>query len=241
MGDLVYIRGMNDDQKHAMAKDILSSELKKRLYLYSYIFLIALSVVDLILFIIALVVDAQESSSRMPSLVCSYVGIAFSVIALFLIAILSALYFVRPDDEVSFARIKAVNHIRVALRAFGLAAGLTLIVSSFLGLAGGSDKPFNAFAKGWGIAIAAIEGTMFIYALWHNAWIRENPEKYTTPVYPIKGEDKATKAPAKKEEKEAASKQETLLPKADVVEVEAHYQNPAQISHKNKTKKKSKK
>jgi hypothetical protein len=235
----VYIRGMNDDQKHAMAKDILSSELKKRLYLYSYIFLIVLSVVDLVIFIIALVVDAQDSASRMPSLICSYVGIAFAVINLFLIAILSALYFVQPDDEVSFARIKAVNHLRVALRAFGLASGVTLIVSSFLGLAGGSDKPFNTFAKGWGIAITAIEGVMFIYALWHNAWIRENPEKYTTPVYPLKGEEKTTKAPAKKEEKEPVSKEKSIAPETEVVEVEAHYQKPAQITHDDKTKKNS--
>lgn len=224
-----------------MAKDILSSELKRRLYLYSYIFLIALSVVDLILFIIALAVDAQDSASRTPSLVCSYVGIAFSAIALFLIAILSALYFVQPADGVSFARIKAVNHLRVALRAFGLAEGVTLIVSSFLGLAGGSDMPFNAFAKGWGIAITAIEGIMLIYALWHDAWIRENPEKYLTPVYPLRGEGEAPKAPAKKEEKQAASKPEALLPKTGVVEVEAHYQNPAQIGHKDKAKKKSRK
>ena len=92
---------MDDEHKHAMAKDILSSEIKKRLYLYSYIFLIVLTVVNLLLFIICLIVDGQEAASRAPSLVASYVGIAFAVINLFLIAILSALYFVESGERVS--------------------------------------------------------------------------------------------------------------------------------------------
>lgn len=223
-----------------MAKDILSSEIKKRLYLYSYIFLTVLTVADLLLFIICLIVDGQEAASRTPSLIASYVGVAFAVINLFLIAILSALYFVESGEQVSMARIKAVNGIRVALRAFGLGAGITMIVSSSLGLAGGADKPLSVFIKGWGVAIAAIEGIMTIYALWHNAWIRENPEKYTTPVYPLK-EQKQEASPAKKADA-PSNKNPTITKeeKPDVIEVEAQSSKPLSLPHEDKKKKKQK-
>ena len=234
-GDLVYISDMNDDQKRAMAKETVSSEIKKRLYLYSYIFLIVLTVAQLLLFVISLVVDGQEADSRLASLICGYVGIALAVINLVLIAILSALYFVRSENEASFARIKAVNHIRVALRAFGFGAGVTMIISAYLGLAGGGDKPWNAFIKGWGIAIAAIEGIMMIAALWHEAWIRENPEKYITPVYPLKTQTAAKREPAPASKEKTA---ETINAHPEVLEVEAHYQTPPQLTNKTKKKKK---
>jgi hypothetical protein len=238
----VYINGMNDEQKHAMAKDILSSEIKKRLYLYSYIFLILLTVADLLLFIICLIVDGQEAASRTPSLAASYVGIAFAVINLFLIAILSALYFVESGEQVSLARIKAVNGIRVALRVFGLGAGIAMIVASSLGLAGGADKPLSVFIKGWGITIAAIEGIMTIYALWHNAWIRENPEKYTTPVYPLKESKQTESAPTKKAAAPSQGANPSLSSpdQSNVIEVEAQDNKPLALSHKEKKKKKQK-
>jgi hypothetical protein len=235
---LVYISGMNDEQKHAMAKDVLSSELKKRLYLYSFIFLIVLSVVDLLIFIIDLIVDAQDSAARMPSLICSYLGIAFAAIALFLMAILSALYFVKPDEDVGSDRIRAVSRIRITIRGFGLAAGVTFIISSALGLAGGSDKPLNLFNRGWGIAIAVLEGLMFIYALWHDAWIRENPEKFMTPVFPAKSKGET---PAERPQTSEAPKAEVPDKKDEAIEVEAHYQKPAQLTHEEKKKKTTKK
>ena len=232
---------MDDEHKHAMAKDILSSEIKKRLYLYSYIFLIVLTVVNLLLFIICLIVDGQEAASRAPSLVASYVGIAFAVINLFLIAILSALYFVESGERVSMARIKAVNGIRVALRAFGLGAGITMIVASSVGLAGGADKPLSVFIKSWGIAIAAIEGIMTIYALWHNAWIRENPEKYTTPVYSLKETKQAEPSPVKKDATPAQENPSlSSQRKPEAIEVGVHDQKPLSLSHKEKRKKKRK-
>jgi hypothetical protein len=61
-----------------------------------------------------------------------------------------------------------------------------------------------------------------------NAWIRENPEKYTTPVYPLK-ESKKTESPSLKRKKKSRPrkrpkqiKPSLRIRKTMSIEVEAH-------------------
>jgi hypothetical protein len=228
---LVYINeAMNEEQKHQFAKDVIASEMKKRLYLYSYIALIVLAFLAILFAAISLVVDAQLSSNQQPSMACSYVALSFSGLGLIFIAILSALYFVDPSESATPSRIKAVSFFRVAIRFCNLASGLTMMVSSFVGLAGGSEKGWNSFIKGWGIALLVIEGLMFLYELWKLAWIKENPERYLTPVYPVAKRSAAE--PAKK-----ATSTKPLEKKDDVIEVEEAHPAPKEIPQKKNDKK----
>jgi hypothetical protein len=106
---------MNDEQKHAMAKDILSSARRSR-NVFTFIPIFSSlslqrgrSSPDF-----HLVLDCRCPGSRQRTafddLLASYVGIAFAVInLLFLIAILKRPLFRQGDEQVSLARIKAVN------------------------------------------------------------------------------------------------------------------------------------
>jgi uncharacterized PurR-regulated membrane protein YhhQ (DUF165 family) len=95
----VYIEGMNNEEKHQFAKDIVAAEVKNRLYLYSYIALIVLALADVLFPAISLIVDST-ASSRDSSMALSYVALGFSVVALIMLAILSAV----GDSERSLFR-----------------------------------------------------------------------------------------------------------------------------------------
>jgi hypothetical protein len=225
---------MNEEQKNRLIKETLSAEVKKRLYLYSYIALIVLSFCAVLFAAISLIVDANVGGNQQPSMICSYVCLGFAVVSLILLSVLSAFYFVNPEDA-SLARIHGVSLLRVLIRFTLFASGIAMMSSSFLGLGGDNGLSWRGFARGWGITLLAIEGIMFVFSLWKNAWIKENPERYLTPVYPLA---KKKPAPASKpsgnavvakEEKKAASK-----PKTDVFEVEVEESDPKAIEAKKK-------
>src|SRR5574344_938880 len=114
LGEMVYIGGMNNEEKHQVVKDVISEEVKRRLYLYSYIALIVLSVVDILFVAISLIIDGQKGDHA-ASMAASYVALAFGVICLIFLAILSALYFVQPEETTS-KRIHAVGLFRILIR-----------------------------------------------------------------------------------------------------------------------------
>jgi len=211
---------MNEEQKHQLIKDTLSAEVKKKLYLYSYIGLLLLAIINILFAAISLVLDSNLSSDQHASMICSYVALGFAGLNLLFLAILSAFYFVQGDEEPSLKRIRGVSLLRIFVRFVNLGVGVSFLVSTYLGLAGGSEKWWNAFIRGWSIVLIVIEGLMFLYALWKNAWIKENPERYLTPVYPLSEKTtslkkKESNVPAKK----AAAKNKTIALKNDVIEV----------------------
>jgi hypothetical protein len=232
-GEKVYIGGMNNDERHQVVKDIVSAEIKSRLYLYSYIALIVLAFVDVLFPAISLIVDST-GSDRGASMAASYVALAFAIVALVMLAILSALYFVQPD-EVSPKRIAAVGILRILLRFVGLACGIALLTSSYLGL-GGGNAGWTYFVRGWGIAFSIIEGIMSLFELWKNAWIKENPEKYLSPAYPVGKVEPKPEAPAKRNPAKAEAPKASLAKEEPVVEVEEAHPEPKEIASKKKRK-----
>jgi hypothetical protein len=216
-------------------KDIVAADVKSRLYLYSYIALVLLSIADVLFPSISLIVDSNTSGAdRTASMATSYVALAFAVIALILLAILSALYFVQPD-EVSERRIHAVGLFRILLRFVGLFSGVALLTSSYLGLAGGAGG-WNYFVRGWGIALCVIEGTMSLFELWKNAWIKENPEKYLSPASPVQKSETRMTSPAKKEAEKPVSPQQEIAPEEKIIEVEEAHPEPKRIPSSKKRK-----
>jgi hypothetical protein len=229
----VYIEGMNNEEKHQFAKDIVAAEVKNRLYLYSYIALIVLALADVLFPAISLIVDST-ASSRDSSMALSYVALGFSVVALIMLAILSALYFVQPD-EVSEKRIHAVGILRILLRFVGLFCGVALLTSSYLGLGGGASG-WTYFVRGWGIALCVIEGVMSLFELWKNAWIKENPEKYLSPAHPLSTVEAKNPAPTKKETAQPQAAAKPIAQEDKIIEVEEAHPEPKQIASKKKRK-----
>lgn len=205
---------MNDQEKHQIVRDTLSEDLKKRLYLYSYIFLIVLAVVAILLSGINLIVDSSASSDRSANQIATYVAIALAVVSLVMIAWLSALYFVQ-GDEVTPGRIKAVGVLRILLRLLNALTGIAFMVCGFLT---GDKKGWDNFYQGWGIGIAVVEGILFLYEIWKYLWIQENPQRYATPSYVAAPNDLAPKKEPSPARKPAAPKKE--IPDSKVIEVE---------------------
>lgn len=229
LGEMVYIGGMNNEEKHQVVKDVISEEVKRRLYLYSYIALIVLSVVDILFAAISLIIDGQKGDHA-ASMAASYVALAFGVICLILLAILSALYFVQPEETTS-KRIHAVGLFRILIRFAGLFCALGLLSASFLGLSDGNTS-WTYFVRGWAIAVTAIEGLMCLYELWKSAWIKENPERYLTPAYPlVKSASSSTPSAPKETRKPLEEKSDP------VIEVEEKHPEPKAIPSPKKKKK----
>jgi len=210
---------MNEQQKHQLVKETISAEVKKKLYLYSFIALLALSIIDILFAAISLVMDANLGTNQQSSMICSYVALGFAGVNLLLLAILSALYFVAPDEEPSLKRIHAVSLLRVIIRFVYLACGIVMLVSTYVGLAGGSDKPWTGFIRGWSIVLIVIEGLMALYALWKNAWIKENPERYLTPVYPLTKKTTSSRKVQPQEKKKETPNPKTIA-QDNAIEVE---------------------
>jgi hypothetical protein len=171
---------MNDEQQKQLAADILKSQAQKKLYLYSYIFMVAIALLNVLLSGVGMIVDLEKGLNY----VYYYLAIGFGVFGLLLIAWLSALYFVNGDEAPSAGRIKAVGIIKLLIRSSNALASVFFLVASFV-YASAESKGWNGFLRGFSIVILIIEGVMLVYSLWKNAWIKENPERYVTPVYPM--------------------------------------------------------
>ena len=113
----------------------------------------------------------------------------------------------------------AVSLLRVIIRFVYLACGIVMLVSTYVGLAGGSDKPWTGFIRGWSIVLIVIEGLMALYALWKNAWIKENPERYLTPVYPLTKKTTSSRKVQPQEKKKETPNPKTIA-QDNAIEVE---------------------
>jgi hypothetical protein len=171
---------MNEEQEKQLATDILKSQAQKRLYLYSYIFMVAIALLNVLLAGVGMIVDLEKGLNY----IYYYLAIGFGVFGLLLIAWLSALYFVDGDQAPTPGRIKAVGIIKVLIRSSNTLASVFFLVASFV-YAESESKGWNGFLRGFSIVIMVLEGVMLLYSLWKNAWIKENPERYVTPVYPM--------------------------------------------------------
>jgi hypothetical protein len=230
------------DEKEKEARDTLAYALKKKLYLYSYIFMIVFSLVSLLVSCLGLIIDSSlEAEAVKGANIVLYVSIGVSVIALILIAWLSALYFVNGEDKnVSPSKIKTVSFLKCAIRFLNMCHGLLLLIAATQN-AGGAGKPANSFFRIYGIFILVLEGLMFLYSLWMAAWIKENPERYQTPVFPKKEQDKVASNRHVPEEKAPTPKTEAKAIEEDkVIEVPLQDEGvPLAIGHEKKTRKKS--
>jgi MFS family permease len=197
---------MNDEQQKQLAADILKSQVQKKLYLYSYIFMVAIAFLNVLLAGVGMIVDLEKGLNY----IYYYLAIGFGVFGLLLIAWLSALYFVNGDEAPSAGRVKAVGIIKLLIRCANTLASVFFLVASFV-YESAESKGWNGFLRGFSIVILVLEGVMILYTLWKNAWIKENPDRYVTPVYPmVPGEGAVSKvtphqAPEAKETTEVRS------------------------------------
>ncbi|MCH3910007.1 MAG: hypothetical protein LKF75_02065 [Bacilli bacterium] len=222
---------MNEDQQKDLAMGFLKGRAQQKFYLYSYIFMIVIALLDILLAGIGMIVDLEKGLNY----VWYYLAIGSGLVSLLLLAWLSALYFVGADEAPSSARIKCVSVIRVLIRLFNVLNGVFFLVLSIV-YKDSQSNGWNGFMKGYGIVIIVIEAIMFVYALWKNAWIKENPGRYvspTYPVYPSEGAKEETKVSSKKEER-----------KVEHTEIRPAIENkeePAMIEVKSTPKKKASK
>jgi hypothetical protein len=168
---------MDKEQRQSEARKTLNEAIAEKVALYSYVLMILLALSNLLIVGVGMIVDANQSRN----LAWLYVALAFGVLALIVLAWLSALYFVDHDEAPSKGKMKMAFVLKDLLRGFGFAVGAFLFVASLLG-AGGEGSGWGAFLKGYGIAVMLVEGVVFFYGLWKNAWIQENPERYLTPI-----------------------------------------------------------
>lgn len=183
---------MDKEQRQSEARKTLNEAIAEKVALYSYVLMILLALCNLLIVGVGMIVDANQSRN----LAWLYVALAFGVLALIALAWLSALYFVDRDEAPSKGKMKAAFVLKDLLRGFGFAVGAFLLTASLLG-AGGEGSGWGAFLKGYGIGVMLIEGVVFFYGLWKNAWIQENPERYLTPIArPIEKESPLEKKPS---------------------------------------------
>lgn len=223
---------MDEEKEKQQATATVKGLLLRKLYLYSYIFLIVFAAVDILMALILLIIDAAAGTTLNPSIpILLYVSLGFAVVALILIAWLSALYFVDSEEAPSFRKIKTIAVLKTLIRSFNMVTGALILAAALLGAGIGA----HSFFVGYGVVICVIEGVMFLYSLFHNAWVKENPERYQSPVYSSLGEKdrhprpraaapEAAKAPSKTPDKAPAS-------------IEEHHDEPPMIEVKSTPKK----
>lgn len=181
---------MDNDQQKQVVTGIVRSQLQQKAYLYSYIFMIIIALANILLSGVGMIVDLEKGLDY----VWYYLAIGFGLASLLFIVWLSTLYFVGGDEKPSAGRIKAVGIMKILVRAANLLTGTWFLTLSFV-YQSAQSKGWNGFLRGYGIVIMILEGVMVIYSLWKNAWIRENPERYMTPVYPVVPGDSSEVAP----------------------------------------------
>jgi hypothetical protein len=225
---------MNEDQQKQLATDILKSQAQKKLYLYSYIFMVIIAFLDVLLAGIGMIVDLEKGLNY----VYYYLAIGFGVFGLLLIAWLSALYFVNGDEAPTPGRIKAVGVIKLLIRSANALSGVFFLVASFV-YQSSQSTGWNGFLRGYSIVILVVEGIMILYSLWKNAWIKENPDRYVTPVYPVVPGEGAVSAVRPQEEAPQQKTQPQAIPQQEkqpeLIEAKVH-EKPATKSKK-KTRK----
>lgn len=204
---------MDNETKEKEARLALKNALKTKLYLYDYIGMIVVCLLDAILCGIGLIVDANAGRS----LVFLYVALAFSILAIFALAWLSALYFVDSDETPSFKRIKWTSVIKNILRFAGIGCGAFMLTSALLG-SGGENSGWGDFLRYFAILLLTIESLFFLFGLWQSAWVKENPERFVTPIYSAmekKMEPSSPSASPKKTIPEDGRTPKQALPKSE--------------------------
>lgn len=181
---------MKNEEEQKAARLTLQNALKRKLYLYDYVGMIVLGLFDALLSGISLII-ANNEGGTMGFL---YTALAFAILAVLMLAWLSALYFVDADEAPSFAKIKMVAVVKDIFRSSGLGANAFLLVHALLENSKKTTS-WNSFLAYDAIILLVIEGLFFFFGLWQNAWVRENPERYLSPVYPQKKKEGAP-APA---------------------------------------------
>lgn len=181
---------MNNEEEQKAARLTLQNALKQKLYLYDYIGMIVLGLFDALLAGVGLII-ANNEGGTMGFL---YTALAFAILAILMLAWLSALYFVDADEAPSFAKIKMVAVVKDVFRFSGVAANAFLLTNALLEN-GKKTTSWNSFLTYDAIVLLVIEGLFLLFGLWQNAWVRENPERYLSPVYPLQKKE-ASPAPA---------------------------------------------
>jgi hypothetical protein len=207
---------MNNQENEKAARGILKNALKKKLYLYDYIGMIVLALFDALMAGIGLII-ASNDGDAMGWL---YAALAFAIVAILMLAWLSALYFVDSDEAPSFTKIQVVAVVKDIFRGSSLLANGLLLTNALLE---NSKKvtSWNTFLTYDAIVLLVIEGLFFLYGLWQNAWVKENPERYMTPVYPIAKDEEPAPRNSEKNPAPVLKEEKPSLPKKEVVAIEA--------------------
>jgi hypothetical protein len=171
---------MNLDEKERQAKTTLKNGVRKRASLASYFFMGFLGVADTLLSTIALILD-NKASAKLFWLWFAFAG---GVLSLVFFSWLSALYFADNSGEPSERRIGMVGLTKLLIRVSAMVYGsFTLVAISQGSLA--SETGWKTFLWPYAIVVISLEAILFFYTLWHNAWVKENPDRYVTPTYPV--------------------------------------------------------
>jgi len=191
----------------------------KSLYFYSFIGLALIVLANLLFSAIGLVLDLGVRDATWL-----LIALAISGLSLVGVSVLAGLTFSGGANGMTLKRVRASEILRIVLRFLNGVAGTALFLTAFL-RDGEIQDSWIPLLRGYGLTILALEVLLALFSLWRIAWVRANPERYSTPAGKDYIEAKPPlvsnpfKASVKAAEKEAI--------KPDVVEVKSAPKKPS--------------
>jgi hypothetical protein len=184
------------------------NKVVQSLYFYSFIGLTLIVLTNLLFASIGLVFDFGVRDATWL-----LVALVISGLSLIGVSILAALTFAGGAEGMTLKRVKATEILRLVLRFLNLSSGAALLVTALL-RDGEVDTNWDPLLQGYGLAILVIEVFMVLFSVWRIAWVKANPERYSTPAGKDYIEAKAPLVSKPFKASVKAAEKETIQPEA---------------------------